>query len=201
MKILILDTETLGVVDQRVYDLGYVVFDTDTRKIVCSRDYIVSQVYDNSNLMQSAYYANKLPIYRERLASGYCKKTTWARALMVLKRDIRRLKVCELWAYNSRFDYRSIWATCKAYVCKNNPTAEGILDIMKVIGCITNTKEYRTFCADNGFLTRHKKPRCQKKAETLYRFLTQDTEYVEQHTALEDSKIELEILLKCQQTC
>ena len=44
-------------------------------------------------------------------------------------------------------------------------------------------------------MTKHKTPRPRENAETLYAFLTNDPTYVEEHTALEDSKIELEILL------
>ena len=44
-------------------------------------------------------------------------------------------------------------------------------------------------------MTKHKRPRPQKKAETLFRYLTNNPNYTEEHTALEDSKIELFILL------
>jgi hypothetical protein len=44
-------------------------------------------------------------------------------------------------------------------------------------------------------MTKHKYPQPQKKAETLCRFLRNDTDFVEEHTGLEDSLIELEILM------
>ena len=41
------------------------------------------------------------------------------------------------------------------------------LDIMDFIKPITNTKEYKDFCKENGYMTKHKYPRPQMKAETF----------------------------------
>lgn len=197
MRVLVLDTETLGVCDPSVYDLGYLIYD-DADGIIVARDYITSEIYDDGNKMKTAYYANKLPIYEERLADGYCKKTKWAYALRMLKRDMNKFKPDGIYAYNSRFDTRSIAITCEKLGVKSNPTADGIKDIWKGLTDphITETEEYKEFCRVNGFMTKHKKPRPQAKAETVFRYLTGQTDYIEEHTALEDSKIELAILLK-----
>ena len=196
MNILVLDTETLGLYDQRVYNLGYVVYDTDTRAVLIERDYVIKQIFDNSRLMQTAYYADKKPLYVERLEDGACKKLFWGNACRVLAHDMEHYEVGAILAYNSRFDYNAILKTCERYCTKKNPTANGIDDIMKVIDTITDTKEYKEFCKTHGFMTKHKKPRCQKKAETLYRYLTGNAEYKEEHTALADSRIELQIYLE-----
>ncbi len=198
MKIIVLDTETLGVFNPSVYDLGYVIYDSDVDGIVKARDYITSEIYDDHDKMNTAYYLEKLPIYEKRLADGYCKKMKWAYILRVLKRDINKYGVDGIYAYNSRFDTRAIAKTCEGLGVKSNPTADGIIDIWKGLTDphITETEEYKEFCRKHGFMTKHKKPRCQAKAETVFRFLTGQTDYIEEHTALEDSKIELAILLK-----
>ena len=46
-------------------------------------------------------------------------------------------------------------------------------------------------------MTSHKTPRPQKKAETVYRYITRDTDFVESHTGLEDVKIETLIMAYC----
>lgn len=193
--IIVLDTETLGVCDTRVYDLGYVVASLADGKIIKSRDYINKDIYDNDKLMRTAYYYNKKPIYEKRLADGYCKKMNWSYILRILARDINKYKVDGIYAYNSRFDVRAIATTCEENGTKN-PTVDGIIDIWRGITDphITQTEEYRKFCEQNGFMTKHKKPRPRANAETLFRYLTGQTDYVEEHTALEDSKIEFEIL-------
>ena len=48
MRIIVLDTETLGLNDQRVYDLGYLVFDTETEEVLCKRSYVIKQVFDKA---------------------------------------------------------------------------------------------------------------------------------------------------------
>ena len=73
--------------------------------------------------------------------------------------------------------------------------ADGIADIMEVISGITETEDYQEFCRLNGFMTKHRRPRPQMKAETLYRYLTKNKDYEEEHTGLEDSLIELAILM------
>ena len=197
MKVLVLDTETLGVFDPSVYDLGYLIYD-DADGILVARDYITKEIFDDENKMKTAYYANKLPIYHQRLADGYCKKTKWAYICRMLKRDINKYKPDGIYAYNSSFDTRSIAKTCETLGVKSNPTADGIKDIWKGLTDphITKSPEYIEFCRRNGFMTKHKTPRPQAKAETVYRFLKNQTDYVEEHTALEDSKIELAILLR-----
>ena len=60
---------------------------------------------------------------------------------------------------------------------------------------ITKSQDYKDFCESNGYMTAHKTPQPQKKAETLYRYLTNNTDFNEEHTGLEDSLIELEILI------
>lgn len=197
-KVIVLDTETLGVFDSRIYDLGYVIGNLADGSIIKARDYINSEVYDNEKLMQTAYYANKKPIYEERLADGYCKKTKWRYIIGMLSRDIKEYNIDGIYAYNSRFDTRAIAVTCDKCGVKSNPTADGIADIWKGMTDphITETEAYQEFCRVNGFMTKHRKPKCQAKAETVFRYLTGQTDYVEEHTALEDSKIEWAILLK-----
>lgn len=196
MNILVLDTETLGLADQRVYNLGYVVYDTEAHAKLVERDYVIKQIFDNAALMQTAYYADKKPLYVERLEDGACKKLFWGSACRILAHDMEHYKVDAVLAYNSRFDYKAIMTTCKRYCTKRNPTAGGIADIMKVINSITETEDYKNFCKAHGFMTKHKKPRCQRKAETLFRYLTGQVDYKEEHTALADSRIELDIYLE-----
>ena len=50
MKIIVLDTETLGVFDPSVYDLGYVIVDS-TDGIVVERDYLTAEIYGQTERM------------------------------------------------------------------------------------------------------------------------------------------------------
>jgi hypothetical protein len=46
-------------------------------------------------------------------------------------------------------------------------------------------------------MTKHKIPQVKLTAEIIYRFLTNDLDFVESHTALEDVEIETLIFAEC----
>lgn len=192
--ILVLDTETINLEKQFVYDLGYTIADGDGN-IIAKKSYIISQVYNNKELFATAYYSNKMPLYEQRLASGYSKKVGWGHAMKYLASDIKKYGVAEVYAYNSKFDAKAFEFMCSWFNVVNPLGATEVKDIMNFIKPITQTEAYKEFCRLNGYMTKHKYPRPQQKAETLYRYLKQDTDYEEEHTGLEDSLIELEILL------
>jgi hypothetical protein len=58
---------------------------------------------------------------------------------------------------------------------------------------ILNTENYVRFALENGFVSEH--DNIQTSAEVAYRYLTNETTFIESHTGLEDVKIEIEILL------
>ena len=62
---------------------------------------------------------------------------------------------------------------------------------------IAKQPSYIKWCEDNGKMTKHKKPRPQVKAETLYQYLTGNFDFKEKHTGLEDVLIEKEIFVAC----
>mgnify|MGYP003497707341 CR=1 FL=1 len=191
---LVLDTETINLEKQFVYDLGYTIADADGN-VVARKSYVISQVFNNKELFATGYYSNKMPLYLERLASGYSKKVGWGHAMRYLANDIKKYGITEIYAYNSKFDSRALNFMCAWYKVVNGLGGIEIQDIMNFIKPITKSQDYKDFCEKNGFMTNHKTPQPQKKAETLYRYLNNNVDYEEEHTGLEDSLIELEILM------
>lgn len=197
MNIIVLDTETINLERPFVYDLGYIIYNLDTNLVIKEKSYIISQVFDDEILFSTAYYKEKRPIYLERLKNGYSKKVGWGNAMRFLKKDIEKYNITNVYAFNSPFDYKAFKNTC-AFFNASNPLE--LLnakdnDIMSFLGVIINTPEYIKFCQDNNFMTKNQKPK--KTAETLHAFITNNASYEEEHTGLEDSKIELNILLEC----
>lgn len=191
--IMVLDTETLGLENPTIYELGYTIHNQAKKQTLQERDYLIKQVYDDETLFASAYYANKRPLYEKKLADGIAKNVYWGYALKVLVSDIQKYGVDEIYAYNSRFDARAIKYTMTQLKAITKFDKE-ILDIMNYIKSITDTESYVSFCENNGYMTKAKKPKPQKKAETLFRYITNNNEFIEDHMALEDSQIELQIL-------
>ena len=193
MKI-VLDTETISLEKPFVYDLGYVIVN-DNGDIIAKKSYVISQVWNNKELFATAYYADKKPLYYARLKSGYSKKVGWGHAMRYLANDIKKYGVTEIYAYNSKFDSRALNFMCAWYKVVNGLGGIEIQDIMNFIKPITKSQDFINFCESNGYMTNHKTPQPQKKAETLYRYLNDNIDYEEEHTGLEDSLIELQILM------
>ena len=193
MKI-VLDTETISLEKPFVYDLGYVIVN-DNGDIIAKKSYVISQVWNNKELFATAYYADKRPLYYTRLKSGYSKKVGWGHAMRYLANDIKKYGITEIYAYNSKFDSRALNFMCAWYEVVNGLGGIEIQDIMNFIKPITKSQDFVNFCENNGYMTNHKTPQPQKKAETLYRYLTNNVDYEEEHTGLEDSLIELQILM------
>ena len=100
-------------------------------------------------------------------------------------------------AHNAYFDYTTLNIT-KNYFNENYILPYGLewWDTMKMARTsIATKKSYIKFCKENNFLTKFGKP--QLKAEVLYKYLTNNLDFEESHTGLEDVKIEREILWAC----
>ena len=105
-------------------------------------------------------------------------------------------------AHNARFDIDAINATFKwlyGFTCQVLDNME-IWDSMKMAKTFADTPSYRKFCERNEYLTKHKPPRARMTAEILYRFITGNNDFIESHTALEDTQIEREIVLYAYRT-
>lgn len=205
---IVLDTETAPTVayadgnahpeTSRVYDLGYVVSDRKGN-VVEKRSFIIAETFFNASLMNSAYYADKLPQYNAGIGKE-CKPVSFLEAWRTFKQDIKEFGVKDVWAFNARFDETSLNATMRAF--SNGfqgffvPFKCNMRDIWDFAGStICNTKKYVKWCFENGKTTAKGNP--STNAETVYSYLTKQTDFKERHTAADDAGIELEILLAC----
>ena len=198
---MLIDTETCNSIEfPLMYDFALAIIDLH-RNILCKFRIILKDVfYGEADLMRSAYYAEKLPQYHEAIEKGE-----------VLVMDIWELRafvrdLCEHYgvtfavAHNARFDYKSTNTTLR-YVTKSKcrffmPYGIEWWDTMKMAeSTICQQKGYIRFCEENGYVTQQGKVR--KTAEILYRYISKDADFVEEHTALSDVLIECEIFWKC----
>jgi DNA polymerase III epsilon subunit-like protein len=103
-------------------------------------------------------------------------------------------------AHNARFDYASTATTQRYLTCSKwryfFPYGTKFVCTLKMARATFNKDEkYIAFCEENNFVTKHGKP--QLTAEVIYRYLTNNIEFVESHTGLEDVEIETEIFFAC----
>lgn len=191
-NILVFDTETISLNKSFIYNLGYVIVNADG-KVIGKRNLIIRQIYDNKPLFATAYYANKRPIYTSYMKGRTAKKVSWGEACRIMAKDIKDYQVIDGFAFNSNFDEKAFYFNHLFFRNKVRPL-DGIKvhDIMDYIGVFTETEEYKAFCKINGFVC--KNGRVRRTAESCYAFITNNPNYKEEHTALEDSIIEAVIL-------
>ena len=198
---MVFDTETAnGLDDPIVYDLGFAVIDKKG-KVYETHSLVIRDVfYEMNDLMQSAYYANKLPKYHEEIASGQRKVVSFYEAKRLFKEVCDRYNIKVAVAHNARFDYRSTTKT-QRYITKSKyrfflPYGIELWDTMKMANdTICKQTMYKEWCKANGYMTKNNQVR--KTAEILYRYISGKYDFIESHTGLEDVLIEKEIFIHC----
>ncbi len=207
-----LDTETcngLNLADGKVdltqslvYDIGWAV--TDKRgKIYKTRSFVVAETFlDMKDVMNSAYYAEKIPKYWEDIKAGTREIKTLISIRKILFEDMREYNINIVFAHNASFDVRALNNTVR-YITKSRfrwffSYGTEIWDTLKMARqAIGKQKSYITWCVNNDYLTKHKTPRVRLTAEILYRYISGDRDFIESHTGLEDVIIETKIMAHC----
>ena len=205
---IMLDTETANTIvceDGKLemnfvlpYDLGFAVIDTKGN-IYEEHSYVNEDIFcDEYTLMQSAYYADKIPDYIRDLANGKRQLKNTYEIRKILCDLIKKYDCKFISAHNARFDYRACnniqrWTTKSKYRYFFPKDIE-IWDTLKMSrDVLLKMPTYIEFCEKNGFMTKHKTPQPQLTAEVIYRYITNDVNFVEEHKGLEDVEIEIEI--------
>ena len=198
---IVFDTETTnGLGDPIVYDLGFAIIDKKGN-VYETHSLIIREVfYGMKDLMQSAYYANKIPKYKEQIANGERKVVSLFEARKTFSEVCEKYNVKVAIAHNARFDYRSTSKT-QRYFTKSKyrfflPYGIELWDTMRMANdTICKQVTYKRWCLKNGYMTKNNQVR--KTAEILYRYISGQNDFVESHTGLEDVLIEKEIFVHC----
>ena len=208
---MVFDTETCntpkvdGQLDTscgQVYDFGLQIEDNEGY-VYEEMSFVNEDVFFGlPQAMQEAYFADKIPQYLMDIRMGKRKIINTWQMYKVVRELVEKYNIKAFIAHNARFDVRVLNATLR-YQTKSKrryffPYGIPIWDTMTMANdTICKQSNYRKFCLDNGYMTNHKVPQVRKTAEILWRFLTQDNEFVESHTGLEDVQIEAQIFAEC----
>ena len=211
-RTLVLDVETCNLTktekvqpgNNLTYDIGYQVVEPSTSTVLVKRSYVVKEIFcGERDRMASAYYADKLPQYYDGLANSTKKLAGLCDVLAEIARLCKEYNVKAIVAHNARFDVDALNTTLNYLYgwdfVRALPQNVEIWDTMKMWRAVM-PKSYAKFCEENGFMTKHAKPQPQMKAETIYRFLTGNVDFEEEHTGLADVEIETEIMFACYRT-
>ena len=111
---------------------------------------------------------------------------------------ISKYKIRKLYAYNVAFDKACLKNVFKDKFEELEKSVEFVDIIPIILRTRLLTKKYVNWALTNGFTT--DKGYIQTKAETVYRYLFDCMDFIEEHTALADVKIEYQILLSALKT-
>ena len=192
---MVFDTETVSVNKPFCYNIGYVIYNTDTDEMLAQKDFVVEQIWHNMPLFSTAYYADKRPIYVNRMRAKKTKMNKFGYICKEMIKDLNTFNVEYTYAYNSSFDEKVFEYNCDYFKCNNPFDTVPILDIRgNVHNSFAFTQKYKDFCEEYNLFT--EKGNYSTTAENVYRYITGIIDFEEEHTALADSMIELVILIR-----
>lgn len=191
---LIYDTETTSIEKPFCYNIGYVVLDTDSKEPVLKEDFVCEQVWHNTMLYTTAYYADKKEQYIKAMRSRKTQMEKFGYICRRMARIIKEFDIHEAYAYNSSFDERVFEFNCDWFKCINPFDNVKVLDIRGYFHEILDDN-YIKWAEENSKFT--ESGNYSTTAEDVYRYLTNNLDFIESHTALSDSEIESDILVYC----
>lgn len=208
---LMIDTETcngiatdngLDLSQSLVYDIGCAIVDKKGN-IYEEQSFVIADIFIGlKDVMKSAYYAKKIPMYWDDIKNGTRQLVTLHTARTIILDMMSRYNTTTMVAHNAGFDARALNMT-ERYVSKSKyryffPYGFEWFDTLKMASDIYgNQPSYRRFCESNNYMTRHRIPKVRLTAEVLHRYLSGDNDFEESHTGLEDVKIESNIFAQC----
>lgn len=181
-----LDTETVGgFVPTGMYNLGCVIHDRDGN-IFATTSMLVMEHYDE--ISTDNYAKKNFHLYEERLANGTMSAiATEGEAVEIVRNLCKKYGVKYVMAYNTGFDFTKT-------ACRSLLDDFEFIDIQYAFfDTIAKQKKYNRFCCENGYVTAS--GNIQMTAEIAYRFCSKDFDFIEEHTALNDAMIEMQIFL------
>ena len=198
--VMMIDTETANDIDcPIVYDCGYQIFNMNG-DVLCERSFVNADVFCDAELMETAYFADKIPTYWREIKAGVRVLKSWFNIKRQIAEDCKKFGVTVACAHNAAFDNRALNNT-QRYITTSKyryflPFGVEWWDTLKMARQILkNDESYGQFCYDNDYLTKNG---CRRyTAEIIYRWLSGEHDFEESHTGLEDVKIEREIFKFC----
>jgi len=197
---LLIDVETTnGFKTPMVYDVGIAI--TDKKGVIYEeKSFLIDETFNNSRMMDTAYYKEKIPSYRKELEEGKHQLVKWNFATSEINRIAKKWQIKKVAAYNLAFD-KNAMASTNELIGNGKKVLSGLGKIEGVciwgLACQTIflQKTYQTVAIENGWVS--EAGNLRTSAEMAYRYITNDTHFEEEHKGLADVRIEAEIMAHC----
>lgn len=195
MNVAVIDTETTK--NGYVYDFGAAIMNIGTGEVIDSMNTIIAETFNNVSVMATSYYACKIPAYIEAINAGELEVLPFSECFKRFSSLLESYNVRSIWAYNMAFDFKALNKTIaelsNGFVISFFPDRVKCYDLMSsAINLVGNTRRYQKWAIAHDFVT--PTGRARATAETIFRFISDDASFVEEHTALSDAIIEADIL-------
>lgn len=98
-----------------VYDIGWTITNRKG-EILDSKQFLIAETFAVPSIFNTAYYAEKRPIYLDKLKRGETSIKTWNEVMEIFSSDLE--KVDAVGAYNSMFDFKKAIPFTELYISK-----------------------------------------------------------------------------------
>ena len=98
-----------------IYDIGWTICDRKG-EIYDKKQFLIAETFAVPSVFNTAYYAEKRPIYLEMLQRGEITIKPWQEVVAILIEDMN--KVDSVGAFNSMFDFKKAIPFTDLYVSK-----------------------------------------------------------------------------------
>lgn len=200
-KVMVFDTETVNIEKCFCYNIGYVVVDIETGEVYEKKDFVVEQIWNNKALFETSYYNEKKNLYISAMRGRKAILKKYGFIMREMIKDIKAHNIAKAFAYNSNFDTKVFDFNCEWYKCANPLDYVETFDIWgltsNLISKRLDNNNYKSFCETNNLVS--ESGNVQNNANAWGKYLLNNLDWEEEHTALSDSLIETQILLYCLQ--
>ena len=207
--LMFIDVETIGTLNVKEsvlpFEIGMKIFDLEKLKVVKERSYLVRKFFNNKYIMLSTFSATKYPNYFEKLENDKRYKTMSVNDISKdIEKNVQRYNVKIMVAHNGNFDKTAMARLFEDFGVNNPFENIDLLDTQEISKVITFSKAYTEFCLankdrlnsvkDSCFITNSGRVRIT--AQAIYCYISNNSQFEEAHTGLEDIDIEIEIFKK-----
>ena len=204
--LMFIDTETIGTLNVKEsilpFEIGMKILDLETLKVVKEKSYLVRKFFNNKYIMLSTFSATKYPNYFKKLENDKRYKTMSVNDISKdIEKIISRYAIKIMVAHNGNFDKTAMARLFEDFGVNNPFENIDLLDTMELSKIITFSKDYANYCVENKDRLNSMKDSCfitnsgrvRTTAQAIYCYISNNSQFEEAHTGLEDIDIEIEI--------
>ena len=199
-KFLVVDVESPGTGSQALtYDIGYAVTDNDGY-IYDKGWFVVRDIFSRRpDLMVSAYYAEKIPMYHDAIAEGRAILKWFAEVQQILLAKIAEYNIKVVAAYNANFDIGALNRTAEYVFGEKSKFFPEHMEVNCIwhMACqvlFTERKYAENALKNEWYSEAHN---LRTTAEHAFKYMDNQLDFEEENTGLADVEIEVQIMTRC----